>query len=92
MKRKIEQIVDKITKIAENKRTSAAYSGERNDGGASQLENSLNLFTTGVKTALLAVKEKTDLLDVPKQWEDYFIDEDPEYQEFLRLKEKFKKS
>jgi hypothetical protein len=87
MKKTIDQIIDKISKVAEDRRTSAGYAGERHDGGASKLEELLSFFKVGVKSGYLAAKEQTELLEVPTQWEGYFIDEDPEYQEFLRLKQ-----
>lgn len=97
MKKTLGEIKSVITKEAHNKRESAAYGGEWGDGGASQLEGELNLFMSGVKATVDVYIDKhnkvlsgdTDF-EVPKQWEKFFIKEDEEYEEYLRLKNKFK--
>lgn len=89
MKKTIDEIIKKITEQAEGRRLEAGYNGSHGDGGASKLEDALSFFTIGVKSGFLAAKEETELIEVPKQWEGYFIAEDPEYQEYLRLKQKF---
>lgn len=92
MKKTLGEIKSVITKEAHNKRESAAYGGERGDGGASQLEGELNLFMSGVKAYIdkhnKVLSGDTDF-EVPEQWVKYFIKEDEEYDEYLRLKNKF---
>lgn len=105
MKRTLLQIVDTITQKAEEMRTSAAYGGEHGDGGASKLEQNLQFFVLGFKThkdaiidehgkgewgvmgAQILRSEKE--IDVPVAWEKHFLAQDPEYDEYLRLKNKF---
>ena len=88
MKKTLGEIKSVITKEAHNKRESAAYGGEWGDGGASKLEGELNLFMSGVKATVDVLSGDTDF-EVPEQWEKFFIKEDEEYDEYLRLKNKF---
>lgn len=99
------QIVDTITQKAEEMRTSAAYGGEHGDGGASKLEQNLQFFVLGFKTHADAIidehgkgewgvmgvqilKSEKEIV-VPADWEKHFYRQDPEYDEYLRLKNKF---
>ena len=99
MKKTLSEIVDVISKEAKSKRTNAAYGGEWNDGGASKLEEELNLFVEGIRACSSAYLEEFNkvlspdkaLFKVPEQWVKYFIEEDKEYKDYLRLKEKFEK-
>jgi hypothetical protein len=98
MKKTLSRIIEVISKEAEAKRDSAAYGGERGDGGASRLESELNLFVEGIRACSDAyIDEFNKVLSpgsefkVPDQWTKYFIEEDKEYQDYLRLKEKFEK-
>jgi hypothetical protein len=105
MKRTLLQIVETITQKAEEMRTNAAYGDEHGDGGASKLEQNLEFFVLGFKThkdaiidehgkgewgvmgAQILRSEKE--IDVPVAWQKYFYRQDPEYNEYLRLKNKF---
>ena len=96
MKRTLSYIIEVITKEAESKRTSAAYGGEWTDGGASRLESELSLFIEGFKACadhmiseLNYIMDPESTIEVPDQWKKYFIKEDKEYQDYLRLKQKY---
>jgi hypothetical protein len=91
MKRTLLQIAETITQKANEMRTDAAYTGEHGDGGASKLEQNLEFFVLGFKTqtgnmGILGLETK---VDVPYAWQKYFFRQDPEYDEYLRLKNKF---
>jgi hypothetical protein len=83
MKRTLRQIVETITQKANEMRTSAAYSGEPGDGGASKLEQNLEFFTLGFKAHAGAVVDdpkhviyvQTEV-DVPNAWQGYFFRQD----------------
>jgi hypothetical protein len=97
MKKSLNKIIEVISKEIESKRDSAAYGGEWTDGGASKLEEALNLFVEGIRACSSAYLEEFNkvlspdkaLFKVPYQWTKYFIEDDKEYQDYLRLKEKF---
>ena len=95
MKKTLKEISDKITSVAFNLREDAGYSGSWTDGGASVLEDSLSMFINGVKAALntagIIDGVEDYQLEVPKQWTKYFIEDDKEYKEYLRLKNKFER-
>ena len=98
MKKTLSEIVDVISNEAKSKRTNAEYGGERGDGGASKLEEELFLFVEGIRACSDAyIDEFNKILSpgsefkVPEQWVKYFIEEDKEYEDYLRLKEKFEK-
>ena len=93
MKRTLRQIVETITQKANEMRTNASYL----DGGASKLENNLELFVLGFKAHADAVNflpleiDFETEVEVPTIWQKYFFRQDPEYNEYLRLKNKFDK-
>ena len=65
---------------------------------AKSLEAQLIMFTAGFKACqdvvifeINHVVEPETEIEVPKQWEEYFEKEQNEYQEYLRLKDKFEK-
>ena len=96
MKRTLRQIVETITQKANEMRTSAAYGGDHGDGGASKLENNLEFFVLGFKTHADAVVDDPNHViyvqtevEVPLAWQKYFFRQNPEYNEYLRLKSKF---
>ena len=93
MKRTLLQIVETVTQKANEMRTNAAYGGEHGDGGASTLEQNLEFFVLGFKThADTTIDEHGKWekeIDVPVVWQKYFYRNDPEYGEYLRLKNKF---
>lgn len=67
---------------AERKRNDAAGGGSMHDGGAGQLEAVVDAWVAGLEGK------------IPKQLQSYAdqvkIESDPEYAEYLRLKDKFK--
>ena len=92
----LNRIRQRITSVAHELRENVACAGELGDGGAVRLVAELAMFTAGFKACQDAVIfEKAYIVDpqaeieVPKQWEKYFEKEQEEYQEYLRLKEKF---
>ena len=91
MKRTFLQIVETITQKANEMRTNAAYGGENGDGGASRLEQDLEFFALGFKskTGNMGILDLETKVDVPIAWQKYFFRQDPEYDEYLRLKNKF---
>ena len=89
MKRTVMQIVDTISEKVNLLRENAAYTGAHNDGGASSLEKQLGFFILGFKAG-----GHTDFnleVEVPTAWQDYFFRQDTEYDEYIRLKNKFEK-
>jgi hypothetical protein len=103
MKKTLNEIKVKISKVANSKREDAGYGGRHDDGGASSLEDSLSMFLNGVKSATDAYLDKYIVIqykvlsddteyEVPSQWEKYFLEDDKEYQDYLRLKNKFEKN
>ena len=87
MKRTLLQIVETVTQKAEEMRTNAAYGGEHGDGGASTLEQNLEFFVLGFRTH--GGLDLNTEVQVPGTWQKYFYRQDPEYDEYLRLKNKF---
>ena len=87
MKRTLLQIVETITEKANEMRTKAAYGGEYEDGGASTLEQNLEFFVLGFKTH--GGLDLNTEVQVPSAWQKYFFRQDPEYDEYFRLKNKF---
>ena len=63
------------------KRYYADQSGSHTDGGAKELEAQIDVFTSGLNKVL------------PVLWEPYLkkynLENDPDYQTYLKLKEKF---
>ena len=76
------QVMGAVLKYADERATSAAYGGERNDGGASVYREQVKFFSYGLRNEL------------PPEWKSFerkvSKESDPEYSEFLRLKRKFK--
>ena len=87
--RHIDSAIKKIEETIEKMKVDAAWSGSMTDGGASHLQNKLDIFTT--------MWDKTNLAEfrIPRFIKPYIEaaerEEDPEYQNFLRLKSKFEK-
>jgi hypothetical protein len=72
-----------ILHYAQMLRADAGYGGSMSDGGASRMEDEVDVFISGVIECRL-----------PESWEKYNTmlqqNNDPEYVEYLRLKKKFK--
>lgn len=77
----IEKLYPLVEAEARRLRDIAAYSGAMNDGGASIILTQLKFYKYG-----------RDYV-IPPEWNDlvkqYERENDPEYQDYLRLKEKF---
>ena len=100
MKKTLKEIEVKIKQIAAKRRLDAGYAGSMSDGGASALQKEFDTFILGFDTAISLLAENRDLppevwikkpIDIPEHWRGFFIDEDPDYQMYLKLKEKFEK-
>jgi len=90
MKKDIDEIQVAVLNEAKRLRDEAGYSGSHNDGGASRLESELNYFLKGVKAGMIEdIYSAYTYAEVPKEWEKYFIKEDPQYKQYLELKKKF---
>lgn len=96
MKLSLNKIKEKISKVVSELREEAKYSGAFGDDCAAQLESELAMFIAGFNACQAAVLfeikhvvEPTMEITIPDSWRKYFIEEEKEYQEYLRLKEKF---
>ena len=92
MEKNLKEIKHVIEYVCKTKRLDAGFSGSHGDNGASRLERDLAFFIMGVEATeplLDGMVDDEDLFKVPTQWEGYFKESDPEYSEYLRLKEKF---
>jgi hypothetical protein len=78
-------IQNAVTESAAAARENAGYSGSWGDGGASAAEERLRVWLDGVNYATTGVT--TVYGDLLKRERERF---DPEYAEYLRLKDKFK--
>ena len=80
------EIIKRVKESAEKRRYDAGMSGSHGDNGARQSEERLEHWVDGIFFAQTGKTEKyKDLVQQIKN------DADPEYQEYLRLKEKFEK-
>jgi hypothetical protein len=70
-----------LLKQAQIARSNAAFGGAMHDGGASQLEDQVEVYLAGIR------------LSIPEQWtsrkQKHMRETDPDYAVFLKLKEKF---
>lgn len=73
----LDKLIDLVLKDANRKEKDAVYAGERSDGGASRLREQVKFYNYGRKN------------EVPIEWRDYEKQLDEEYEEYLRLKNKF---
>ena len=75
----LKKITTALKKQAHDARETAGFNGEWGDGGASELLEQLEFYNAGYQRI------------VPKEWEEIIQTFDPDYQEYLRLKNKFNK-
>ena len=75
----IKKIMDLILKDADKRASDAGYAGRQDDGGASRLRDQVKFYKAGMKG------------DTPEEWYEYVKNTDPEYSEYVRLKQKFEK-
>ena len=78
MKYTIEELIKAVKIEAKNRADNAAYNGERHDGGSSTLLNQVKYYEMGMKG------------EYPEEWERFNRHIDPEYKDYLRLKNKFR--
>lgn len=76
---KINDLIAVVLRAAHKRREDAGYEGRSSDGGARELEEQVKFYNYGRAGA------------VPEEWKQYANQLDPEYQEFLRLQQKFGK-
>ena len=77
MKTDIKKIMDLILKDADKKAEDAGYSGRMDDGGASRLRDQVKFYQLGMND------------QIPNDWKKYVKETDPEFSEYIRLKNKF---
>lgn len=80
------EIIKRVTESAERRRYNAGMSGSWGDNGASDSEEKLEYWVDGIFFAQTGKTEKYK--ELVQKIEN---DADPEYHEYLRLKEKFEK-
>lgn len=77
----IEKLIELVLKDAHNKSEDAGFGGRMDDGGASVMRSQVEFYRAGLN--------KT----IPTEWDKYvkkYLEiYDPEYSEYLRLKQKF---
>jgi len=77
----VEKIMELILEDADKKEMNAGYGGSHSDGGASRLRDQVNFYKAGMNGI------------IPTVWDEYVKEyvknTDPEYSEYVRLKEKF---
>ena len=78
----IEKIMELVLEEAFKRAEDSGYGGSSGDGGASALRVQVEFYRCGMKG------------EIPTEWREYVKKikkiSDPEYAEYLRLKEKFK--
>jgi len=81
MATEIEKVMSLILKDADQKQDDAGRGGMMHDGGASRLREQVLFYKAGLNNT------------IPKEWEEYSKKSkrisDPEYSEYVRLKNKF---
>lgn len=86
----VQQVVSRIEAAvktsAHNARENAAYAGSFGDGGASQMEDKLKYWLDGIRFAQTGETES-----YKSMVEQFKREQDPEYQTWLKLNEKFGK-
>jgi hypothetical protein len=73
----VYSVMELVLKEAKNREMSAAYGGERGDGGARILRAQVEIFRAGLDGR------------IPDEWKSYEKQLDPEYKRYLELKKKF---
>jgi hypothetical protein len=79
----IEKLMEIILNDADKRAENAGYGGSHSDGGASRLRDQVKFYKAGINGT------------IPTEWNDYLTEyvrnTDPEFSEYVRLKEKFEK-
>lgn len=75
----IVRVLDMVEEEADKRELDAGRGGLMDDGGARRLREQAHFYRMGMAKEL------------PKEWEKYELQIDPEYQEYLRLDAKFGK-
>lgn len=77
----IEKVIDLVLKDAHNKEEDAGFGGRHDDGGASVMRSQVEFYRAGLNNS------------IPKEWnkyvKEYMTMTDPEFSEYIRLKQKF---
>lgn len=73
----LETIFIMVEKEADKRAYEAGMGGHHHDGGSTVMKTEVNLYKKGMK------------LEMPKQWEKHLQTLDEEYDEYIRLKNKF---
>lgn len=82
----IQYIAEQVKKAAKSASDGAGYGGRHDDGGSSRMLENLNFWVAGINSAIPKAYEGYE-----DQFEfDLLTKNNPEYEEFLRLQEKFK--
>ena len=76
-KYEIEDLIKAVRIEAHEREQNAAYGGRMDDGGSGSLLKEVEFYEKGLRR------------EYPKEWERYSKHIDPEYKEYMRLKNKF---
>ena len=74
----VDKLIDLVLRDADRKELGASQRGAMGDDGASRLREQVKFYNYGRKQ------------EMPVEWADYEAQLDEEYEEYLRLKKKFK--
>jgi hypothetical protein len=77
----VKELVSKVLLEAAKKRADAGFSGSYSDGGAGQMVRELAAWISGLQKEIPISFEGLE--------KDILLHKDPEYQEYLKLKNKF---
>lgn len=81
---KIKKVIEGvISRVKKSIKEDEANGGPRRIKSSSSLDDNLKFFLLGAEA------NSNKMIIIPREWHQHFKDEDPEYKEFLRLKEKF---
>jgi hypothetical protein len=80
-KEDIENVMEIILKDANKREQDAGFSGSHSDGGASRLREQVEFYKYGIDGLVPP--------ECNKYITDYINEKDPDYSEYIRLKEKF---
>lgn len=81
-------VANQRLKKADDLRANAGYSGAMHDGGSGRVQDEANAFICGL-SGILPNGWNTEMAKVQMDFDQKVKEKDPEYKEFVRLKEKF---
>jgi hypothetical protein len=73
----IKKVIVAVKKHADDLERDAAHGGERHDRGARKLREQVECYIAGMEGVL------------PRFWDQYLVQSDPEWEEYKRLRVKF---